>query len=99
LQQRGVKHLVVTRGGAGALLITAEGAVEHVPGQKVNVVDTTGAGDAFTCALGVALAEGQSLTEAARFATGAGALACTKLGVIPALAYRPEVEALLRGTL
>ena len=97
LQKRGVKHLVVTRGGEGALIITADGAVEHVPGQKVNVVDTTGAGDAFTCALGVALAEGQPLTEAVRFATYAGALACTKLGVIPALAYRKDVEAMMHG--
>ncbi len=95
LQQRGVKHLVVTRGGDGALIITHDGAVEHIPGHKVNVVDSTGAGDAFTCALGVALAEGRSLTEAVRFATYAGALACTKLGVVPALAYRQDVDAMM----
>ena len=96
LQQRGVKQVVVTRGGEGALIVTADGAVEHAPGQKVNVVDTTGAGDAFTCALGVALAEGQPLVDAVRFATYAGALACTKLGVIPALPYREEVEAMMK---
>jgi len=95
LQQRGVKQVVVTRGGEGALIVMADGAVERVPGQKVNVVDTTGAGDAFTCALGVALAEGQPLVDAVRFATYAGALACTKLSVIPALPFREEVEAMM----
>jgi len=76
-------------------IVMADGAVERVPGQKVNVVDTTGAGDAFTCALGVALAEGQPLVDAVRFATYAGALACTKLSVIPALPFREEVEAMM----
>jgi ribokinase len=63
----------------------------------VNVVDTTGAGDAFTCALGVALAEGQPLADAVRFATCAGALACTRLGVIPALPDRKDLDALLNA--
>jgi ribokinase len=102
LQRRGVRQLVVTRGSRGALVVTADGATHHVPGVEVSVVDTTGAGDAFTCALGVALAQGgranepAGLLEAARFATYAGALAVTRLGVIPALPTRAEVEA-LRG--
>lgn len=95
LQQRGVRQLVVTRGGQGALIVTADGQTEHIPGVPVKVVDTTGAGDAFTCALAVALAEGQALAAAVRFAAAAGALACTRLGVIPALPQRAEVEALL----
>mgnify|MGYP000510087234 CR=1 FL=1 len=98
LQRRGVRQLVVTRGGDGALIVTADGHVEHVPGRAVNVVDTTGAGDAFTCALGVALAEGRALPDAVRFAVCAGALACTRLGVIPALPYRRDVDAMLGRT-
>jgi ribokinase len=100
LQRRGVRQLVVTRGSRGALVVTADGATHHVPGVEVAVVDTTGAGDAFTCALGVALAErGRAgepagLLEAVQFATCAGALAVTRLGVIPALPARAEVEAL-----
>lgn len=94
LQARGARHIVVTLGENGALIIPAEGTPQHVTGQPVNVVDTTGAGDAFTSALGVALAEGESLSRAVRFATCAGALACTKLGVMPALPARHEVEAL-----
>jgi len=93
LQQRGVRQLVVTRGGRGALVVTADGATHHVPGVAVPVVDTTGAGDAFTSALAVALAEGRPLLEAVRFAVVAGALAVTRLGVVPALPTRAEVEA------
>ncbi len=95
LRQFGVRNIVVTRGGNGALIIHSDGSTEQVPGVPVDVVDTTGAGDAFNCALGVALAEGKSLSDAVRYATIAGALACTKLGVIPALAYRKQVEMLL----
>jgi ribokinase len=100
LLARGVRHLVVTRGSQGALVISASGdAAQAVAGVPVTVVDTTGAGDAFTCALGVALAEagaadGASVLAAVRFAVYAGALACTRLGVVPALPTRAEVEAL-----
>ena len=94
LQRQGVRNVVVTRGGEGALIIHEEGASEQVPGVRVDVVDTTGAGDAFNCALVVSLAKGSSLTDAVRFATYAGALTCTKLGVIPALPYAGDVDAL-----
>jgi ribokinase len=98
LQAHGVRNVVVTLGGEGALIVAASGVVEHVPGVPVPVVDTTGAGDAFTCALAVALAEGRSLGDAVRFANHAGALACTKLGAITALPRRAELDArLARG--
>lgn len=92
----GARHIVVTRGARGALIVHADATVEEVPGVPIDVVDTTGAGDAFTCALAVALAERQTMSSAVRFATCAGALACTKLGVIPALPTRNAVEALMR---
>lgn len=95
LRQFGVRNIVVTRGASGALIIHSDGATEQIQGVPVDVVDTTGAGDAFTSALAVALAEGKSLSNAVRFATYAGALACTKLGVIPALASRQAIEALI----
>ena len=95
LRQIGVRNIVVTRGAQGALVIHADGATEEVPGVAVKVVDTTGAGDAFTCALGVALAKGEPLSDAVRYATYAGALACTKLGVIPALATHEEIAAFM----
>jgi ribokinase len=84
---------VVTRGAEGAVAATAAGHV-LVPAYCVNVVDTTGAGDAFCAALGVRLAERAELEDAVRFACAAGALACTKAGAEPSMPYRADVEAL-----
>ena len=93
LHQRGVRVLVVTQGAQGALILTDDGSVA-VPGVSVDVVDTTGAGDAFNSGLAVALAEGKELVEAVKFANCAGAIACTRLGVIPSLGTRAVVEQL-----
>ena len=93
LIRRGVGAVVVTRGARGATVVDGPGPPLPVPGVAVDVVDTTGAGDAFSSALGVALAEGLPLAEAARFAAHAGALACTALGVVPALPARAAVDA------
>lgn len=95
LQKRGVKTVVVTRGEKGALIIHQDKVIE-IPGIGVDVVDTTGAGDAFSAGLAVALAEKKELVEAVQFANCSGALACTKLGVIPALAERELIERLYR---
>jgi ribokinase len=95
LQARGVQNVIVTLGAQGALILDARGDLTRVPGVPVNVVDTTGAGDAFNAGLGTALAEGRSLEEAVRFAVHAGALCCTRLGVIPALPTRAQVESLM----
>ena len=97
LRDRGVGNLIVTMGERGALVMTDDTFVE-VPGVPVEVVDTTGAGDAFNSGLAVALAEGRDLIEAVKYATCAGALACTKLGVIPALGTREMVDELYAGT-
>lgn len=92
LQSYGVETIIVTLGEAGALILH-NGDMITVPGISVDVVDTTGAGDAFSAGLAVALAEGKSLVDAVKFANCCGALACTKLGVIPALGHRADVEA------
>ncbi len=91
LRRRGVGNLIVTMGEDGALAMTDAG-VMRVPGVPVEVVDTTGAGDAFNAGLAVALAEGLDLLNAVKFAVCAGAVACTRLGVIPALGNRQAVE-------
>ncbi len=90
----GPQAVVLKRGAAGALLATADG-IEYIPSFRVDVVDTTGAGDAFSGALVVAMAEGRPLTEAVRFANAAGALAVTRVGTMPAMPTRAAVEALL----
>jgi len=90
----GPQAVVLKRGAAGALLVTREGT-QHVSSFRVKVVDTTGAGDAFSAALVVALAEGKPLPEAVRFANAAGALAVTRVGTLPAMPTRAEVDAIL----
>lgn len=94
LRSRGVGTVVLTLGGDGALVCDDEG-VTVVPAVRAPfVVDTTGAGDAFTAALGVALAEGRPVREAARFAAAGGAHAVTIAEVIPSLARRADLERL-----
>jgi ribokinase len=94
LQRKFGITVIVTRGESGMMLVDDQGISEFgsVP---VDVVDTTGAGDAFSAALAVSLAEGLDLASAIRFAGCNGALACTKYGVIPSLANRPEVDRLV----
>lgn len=94
LRGLGVKNVVVTMGSQGVLVLT-DTVDEFIPAFKVEVVDTTGAGDSFNSGLAVALGEGQPLLEAVRFGAACGALACTRLGVIPSLARRDAVEQLL----
>ncbi|MFI1797555.1 ribokinase [Streptomyces sp. NPDC020379] len=84
LRKSGARSVVVTLGGRGALVLdAADDEPVPVPGVSAEVVDTTGAGDAFTGALAGRLATGASLLEAARFAVRVGAAAVTKDGAQP----------------
>lgn len=98
LRARGVGNLIVTMGEEGALVLTDDGQTT-VPRVPVEVVDTTGAGDAFNSGLAVALAEGRGLVDAVRLAARCGALACTRLGVVPSLPTRTMVDRLYAGWL
>jgi ribokinase len=96
LLSMGVEATVITMGSQGAMVVTRD-LVKHVPGRRVEVVDTTGAGDAFSGALAVALAEGQALTDAVRFATVAASIQVTRMGTAPAMPRRSEVEQAMAG--
>lgn len=85
---------VVTLGAQGAMWLNASGQAT-VPTFKVNVVDTTGAGDAFNGGFAVALGEGKTLEEAVRFGNATAGLSVTKPGTAPSMPMRAEVEALL----
>jgi ribokinase len=74
------------------MLVTRRGS-KHFPAYKVEAVDPTAAGDAFTAALTVRVAAGAEIEDAIRYANLAGALAVTKLGAQPSLPTRTEVEA------
>jgi ribokinase len=80
LLRLGVRSAVVTLGGAGAVAVEAGGRTTRVPAVRVPVVDTTGAGDAFTGALAWRLAEGDGLTAAVGWAVRAGAAAVQERG-------------------
>jgi ribokinase len=89
-----VPAAVVTLGPAGAAW--AEGRDTGLaPGQRVEAVDTTAAGDAFAGALAVRSAAGAALAEAVRFANAAGALATTRPGAQPSLPNAAAIERLL----
>jgi ribokinase len=91
--------VLVTLGARGALLVPPQGEPVRIKGMTLpsgtSEVDATAAGDTFRGAFAVALAEGRSDTEAMRFAAAAGALAVTKLGAMPSLPSRQEIDRLL----
>ncbi len=84
---------VITLGDAGAVVADSSSAT-HIPAPGVEVVDTTGAGDAFVGALAVKLARDAPLEEAVSYAVRAGAAAVTKEGAQGALPTPEVVEAL-----
>ena len=84
LLDRGVSAVILTLGEGGALLFK-DGLTTSIPAYRVNVVDTTAAGDAFCGALATALARGEALEDAVVFANAAGALAVTVLGAAPSM--------------
>jgi len=94
LLAQGPQAVVLKRGAAGSLLVTREETL-YVPGFKVNPVDTTGAGDAFTAMLAISYAEGRPLRECVLRGNAAGAIAVTRFGTMPAMPYSSEVEAFL----
>ena len=93
---KGVKSAVITMGGMGAFV--ADGDIrEMTPAFKVNTVDTTGAGDAYSGGFVTALAEGKSILEACRFAAATAALSVQKMGTTPSMPTRQEIDAFLKA--
>lgn len=79
LRQRGVQRVVLTMGKEGALVVDEAGAT-FIPPYQVKAIDTTGAGDVFTAALAVSLAEGLDICDAARRASLVAAISVTRRG-------------------
>jgi ribokinase len=88
---------VITLGAAGAV-IAHDGTATVIPAPRVNVVDTTGAGDAFSGAMAASLARGDDAITAARYGVAAGSLATTVPGAYPSLPRRDAIERMLRET-
>lgn len=90
VRARGVGAAVVTLGGDGAVVLDDE--VTTVAAESVEVVDTTGCGDAFTGAVAHGLAHGEPLVEAARFAARVAAQAATAPGAQSSYTDFPTIE-------
>ena len=96
LLERGARGVVVTRGPAGASVVTPDGEIS-LPGERVDtVVDATGAGDTFSGALAALLADGLELAQAARMANAAAGLSVRRAGARGGMPTRPEVEDYLK---
>ncbi len=93
----GVRHAGVTRGSKGYSWVDSTGASGHQPAFPVEVVDSTGAGDAFHGAFAWALARGHATPQCARIAAGVAALKCRRLGARSGLPTFAELEAFLAG--
>ena len=73
----------LTRGAKGSLLVTADGRASDLPGTPVDVVDTVGAGDAFTAAVTLGLLAGWPLARLHAQAERVAAFVCTQAGGTP----------------
>ena len=96
LLECGVKSVILTMGAKGFLL-ASDNRMEFVPAVKVDAVDATAAGDAFTGSLAVGLAQGRELLDAALFANQVAALSVTKMGAQSSMPTREAVESFVRA--
>ena len=78
----GLRLVILTRGASGSEIITADEVIPQAAGECV-VVDTVGAGDAFTAAFVVAYLRGDTLAEAQRLASDTAAYVCSCKGAMP----------------
>lgn len=92
LHERGGATIVLTLGAEGALICDAGGLTPVAAVPPAEVVDTTGAGDAFTAALAVELAGGGSVPGAVAFAARVGAFAVAHHEVFPGLPRRTDLD-------
>ncbi|RKN86549.1 ribokinase [Paenibacillus ginsengarvi] len=87
----GEADLLITLGEKG-VRTAIQGVRSDFPAYRVDVVDTTAAGDSFNAGVAVRLGEGAGLEEAVRFASKVGALTVTRFGAQSSLPTREEVD-------
>lgn len=95
LLARGPEVVVETLGSQGAAWKQRGGSLQHMPAHRLDVVDTTGAGDAFNAGLACALSTNQEIGASVRFAIAVSALAVTKFGAQDGMPLEEEVERFL----
>ena len=97
LFEAGAEIAVVTLGERGAVVCWDQG-LRQFPAYPVQVVDTTGAGDAYHGAFMYALLQGWDVPRMAQFASAVGSLNCRAMGGRSALPTRAEVDQFMRLT-
>ena len=95
LLDRGASAVIVTKGGAGADVLRRHAPAHHQDAFPVDVVDTTGAGDAFSAAVATGLSEGRPIERVVALACAAGALSTRAVGARASLPTRAEIEELV----
>ncbi len=98
LLARGLRGVVLKRGGEGAFVAVAGERAEWVRPFKVDAIDTVAAGDCFNGAFAVALLEREDPWAAARFANAAAAICVTRKGAAASMPLRAEIDEFLRQT-
>lgn len=90
ISSKGVNNVVITMGSQGAF-VKEQDEYYTVEATKVTAVDTTAAGDSFSGAFCVALAEGKSIKDAVKVATRVAAITVTRMGAQSSIPYRNEL--------
>ena len=88
---KGVEAVCITLGDRGVYL-SYDGTAKMIPAFKVEAIDSTGAGDAFSGGLLAGLSEGMDLERAVQFGQAVAALSVQKLGTTPSMPTRAEVN-------
>ncbi|HEY8190184.1 MAG TPA: ribokinase [Micavibrio sp.] len=93
MARKGSTTCIVTLGNKGSFVALPDGAAFHVSALPLEeVVDTTGAGDAYCGTLAACLYAGMTLEDSVCRASAAGSLACAEKGTITAFAYQADIE-------
>ncbi|HLE14831.1 MAG TPA: sugar kinase [Anaerolineales bacterium] len=93
----GVRTVAIKMGAEGCLVATQQGELYRLPAFQVDVVDATGAGDAFAAGFIAGVWHGWPLEKTARFASAVGALCVTGLGASGGVRSLPETLEFMQG--
>lgn len=95
---RGVKTCAITVGGDGAITKTQNEHAIHLPAYKVDVIDTTGCGDAFSAGFIATITQGGTLEEATRVGIAMGSFTARALGSDASPHSRKELDDFMEHT-
>ncbi|MEW5815685.1 MAG: PfkB family carbohydrate kinase, partial [Spirochaetota bacterium] len=95
VEKYGLEFCLVTLGGKGAFAVAKTGKRIYTPAMRVNLVDTCGAGDAFTAGFISSILAGKELKEACTFGNAIGALVSGQQGATQPIS-ESEVEAFIK---